>query len=292
MKMIDFRLRPPSEPYKGFFFKEGVASCCRSFAWDVSPSYLKSLEGEKGSADDQALEILYEEMDKNEIEIGVMNGRHSDRLMAPCHVEDAYMAQLEKDSSGRLVGLAGVNFDQSIDEIVAGIETGVRDLGMKGVCMEPGLAATPMYADDERLTPIYQKCLELGVPLLMMTGPFSGPDISYTNPVYYEKVAVRFPRLPIILGHGCYPFVNEAVALAFRSGMLQNVYVSPDIYMFAPGGEAFVQGVNFVPGRFLFASAYPFGNLDAVVEKTMALPIKKEVLPRFVYSNAAKLLKL
>ncbi|MBN1380531.1 MAG: amidohydrolase family protein [Deltaproteobacteria bacterium] len=292
MKIIDFRLRPPTYPYKGFFFKEAVYGCCRSYDWPVSPSYVKSLEGEKGATDDEALELLYKEMDEMDIEIGLMNGRHSDKFIPPCHVEDNYLAELSKHSKGRLWGLAGVNFDKPMNDIISGIEMGVKELGMKGACMEPGLASKPMYADDEYLMPIYKTLADLNLPLLFMTGPFSGPDISYTHPLQFERVAIKFPRLPIILGHACYPYVSETIALAFRSGFTQNIYVSPDVYMFAPGGSVYAEAINWQPTRYLFASAYPFGNLKDVIERTLALPIKKELLDRYMYSNAAKLLKL
>ena len=285
-------MRPPTEPYKGFFAQPIVFAANFSFRVDIPPSYQKSLEGEEGSADDEALGILYEEMDRAGIRIGVMNGRHSDILIKPCHVEDDYLATISEHSQGRLVGLAGVNFDKPMDEIVVGIDKAVKELGMKGVCIEPGLASTPMYAEDEKLMPIYQKCTELSVPLLFMTGPFSGPDISYTDPVHFQRVSENFPGLPIVLGHGCYPFITEAIGVAFKSGFGAGVFVSPDVYVFAAGGEDYIKGINWIPHRFLFATAYPFGNCEQVVERTLNLPIDKDVLPQYMYENAKTLLKL
>lgn len=292
-KIIDFRLRPPTEPYKGFFYPEIVKMAnTRSFQ-EVPKSYQKSLEGEEGSKDQEALEILYKEMKEAGIRFGIMNGRHSDRLVKPCHVEDAYMADLNRQSNGMLVGLAGVNFDQSIEDILTGLEKGIKELGMVGACMEPGLASEPMYAEDERLMPIYQKLADLDVPLLFMTGPFSGPDISYTDPVHFERVALNFPTLPIVLGHGCYPYVTKAITLSFKSGTgSENVYVSPDVYMFAPGGEAYVKAVSWLPERFLFASAYPFSGIYPAVERNLDLPILEDALPKFLHENAERILKL
>lgn len=292
-KIIDFRLRPPTEPYKGFFFKEIVFASCARGLQPVPASYMKSLEGKDGSADDAAMKLLDQEMDTAGIRIGVMNGRHSDVTPKPCHVEDKYMAEIKKKSKGRLIGLAGVNFDQPVEEIIVHLEKGIKELGMAGVCMEPGLARSAMYAEDKKLTPIYKKIAEWGVPLLFMTGPFSGPDISYTDPVHFERVSVNFPSIPIILGHGCYPYVTQAIALAFKSGALrENVYVSPDVYMFAPGGENYIKAISWLSDRFLFASAYPFSEVDVAVERNLALPIAEEALPKFMYENAARLLKL
>ena len=68
-----------------------------------------------------------------------------------------------------MLGLAGIDFDKPVGEIIEGLDTAVKELGLVGVCMEPGLARAPMYADDEKLFPLYEKIEELKVPLLFMT---------------------------------------------------------------------------------------------------------------------------
>jgi uncharacterized protein len=290
-KIIDFRLRPPTGPYRTFFTPQVVNTVNRLLGYPAPASYQTSTNG-ASDADEKALGVLLEEMDSVGVRIGVMNGRHSVNRPVPVHIEDVNLAQLHAQSGGRLVGLAGVDFDKPVAEIVTGLAIAVRELGMVGVCMEPGLARTPMYADDERLFPIYEQIAELGVPLLFMSGPLAGPDISHTDPVRFDRVARRYSKIPVILGHGCYPYVTEAIALAFKSEVtgLMNVYVSPDVYMFAPGGEAYVQGVNWIPNRFLFASAYSFSGVDTAVRDTVALDIHDEALDAYMYGNAEALI--
>jgi len=143
------------------------------------------------------------------------------------------------------------------------------------------------------LSPIYDKVAQLGVPLLFMTGPLAGPDFSYTEPTQFDRMARRYPKVPIILGHGCYPFVHEAIALAYKSEItgMHNVFVSPDVYVFAPGGEAYGQAINWMPRRFLFASAYSFMGVAEAVQRTLALPIGEQALHDYMYRNAAALLQ-
>ena len=293
-KIIDVRLRPPTHPYKGFF-PEGIVRFANfRFNVDTPMSYEKSLEGEHGEKDDEAIEILLKEMDSAGIRVGIMNGRHSHLLGMECHVSDEYMAEISKKTNGRLVGLAGVDDSKSIDEIVADIEKAIKELGLKGVCIEPGLFSKPLYADDESLMPIYEKCNELEVPLLFMTGPFAGPDLSYTNPIQFEHVAQTFPDLIIILGHGAYPFVTEAIGAAFRSSALGSggIFLSPDVYIFAAGGDTYIKGIEWLPDRFLFGTAYPFGNCEQFVERTLNLPINEEAMAMYLYENAEEVFKL
>ena len=293
-KIIDFRLRPPTAPYKGFF-PEGIVRFANfRFDVDTPESYEKSLESEEGAADQAALELLYREIDSAGIRYGVMNGRHSHLLGLSCHVNDDYIAELSGQSGDRLLGLAGVDGSKPIPETVADIEKAVKELGLKGLCIEPGLFEKPLYADDESLMPIYEKCDQLEVPILFMTGPFAGPDLTYTDPVQFQHVAETFPDLPLVLGHGAFPFVHEAIGVALKCSAIGSggVFLSPDVYVFAAGGDLYVKGIQWLPDRFLFASAYPFGNCEQLVERSLALPLDEEAMARYMYENAEDLLGL
>ncbi|MFN0163385.1 MAG: amidohydrolase family protein [Burkholderiales bacterium] len=290
-KIIDFRLRPPTGPYRTFFTPNVVGAVNRILGHGVPRSYTISTEPYP-HAEDRAIRAVLDEMDSVGVRLGVMNGRHSVNRPVPVHIEDADLAALQARTDGRVLGLAGVNLDKPIPEIVAALDRAVKELGLIGVCMEPGLARTPMYADDERLFPIYEKVVELKVPLLFMSGPLAGPDISHTDPVRFDRVARRYSTMPVILGHGCYPYVTEAIALAFKSEVtgLMNVFLSPDVYMFAPGGQAYVEGVNWLPNRFIFASAYSFCGVDTAVRDTLKLAINDDALDSYMYRNALSLL--
>lgn len=288
-KIIDFRLRPAVGAYQVFFTPKVVEGVNRTLGNPVPPSYNVSVSG---VSEDAILQAVFAEMDSVGVRLGVMNGRHSPNRAIPVHIEDTDLVDLRNKSKGRLQALAGINLDKPNDEINAGLETAVKELGIVGVCIEPGLARTPLHADDQRLFPIYQKVADLGVPLQFMTGPFAGPDISYTEPVRFERVARAFPKMPVIMGHGCYPYVAEAVSLTYKSEVMgmSDVYLSPDVYMFAPGGLAYSEGINAIPNRFLFGSAYSFCGVDRAVLRTLELPIREDALPAYMYQNAERLL--
>ena len=290
-KIIDFRLRPPTGAYRGFFTPNVVQATNRILGHAVPRSYQVSTEP-WAHAEDRAIQAMIDEMNSVGVRLGVMNGRHSVNRPVPVHIEDSDLAALQKRTGDRVLGLAGIDFDKPVADIVKGLDVAMKELGLIGVCIEPGLGRETMYADDERLFPIYEKIAELTVPLLFMSGPLAGPDISHTDPVRFDRVARRFNPMPVILGHGCYPYVNEAVSLAFKSEVtgMMNVFVSPDVYMFAPGGSGYVEGVNWLPNRFLFASAYSFMGIDDAVRDTLKLPIRDDALEAYMYRNAEALL--
>jgi predicted TIM-barrel fold metal-dependent hydrolase len=76
---------------------------------------------------------------------------------------------------------------------------------------------------------------ELKVPLLFMSGRWLAPTSPHRS-VRFDRVARRCSAMPVVLGHGCYPYVTKR-SLAFQASHHYNVYVSPR-HIFAPGGRA------------------------------------------------------
>ena len=189
-----------------------------------------------------------------------------------------------------LTGVAGIDpsdKSQAIDEIDRFVVNGP----LRGVGMEPGLLPVPMYPNDRRIYPIYEKCEAEGIPLLLMAGGGNGPDASYSHPMVIDQIAADFPNLTIINTHGGYPWVTEILFVAYRR---PNLYICPDMYLFnQPGWQDYVTAANFaLQDRFLFGTAYPFIPLEAGVEHFKKLPFKPEVLPKVLYQNAVRALKL
>jgi predicted TIM-barrel fold metal-dependent hydrolase len=123
-----------------------------------------------------------------------------------------------------------------------------------------------------------------------MTGPLAGSDIGFADPAPIDRVASRFPKLKIVCGHGCWPRVAEMIAVALKH---PNVFVSPDVYQFAPGSHLYIEAANgFMADQYLFATAYPVLALKETVERFKALPLNPTALEKALCGNARRLLKL
>lgn len=71
----------------------------------------------------------------------------------------------------------------------------VEQLGMQGFKFHPWMQAFhPLDAD---MQPVYERCLEHGVPVMFHDGT---PPLS--TPLQVAQVAARYPKLRVILGHG------------------------------------------------------------------------------------------
>ncbi|MCY0882043.1 MAG: amidohydrolase family protein [Firmicutes bacterium] len=189
----------------------------------------------------------------------------------------------------RLIGIGAV------DPLPAGVSAAVEEvrrikkLGLHGVNIDPAFLAQPLQADDARLYPIYEECQAQELPVFLMTGPTS-PDLRFAHPAPIGQVASAFPNLTLIVSHGGYPFVDEMLGVAF---VHQNVYVSPDFYLFVAGAKDYVEAANgFLRKQFVFGTGYPFRPMKQTVDEFMQLGFHPDILEDILYNNAAQALHL
>ncbi len=100
------------------------------------------------------------------------------------------------------------------------VERGEEEWGMKGLKLLP---PTGFYPHDKEVYPLYAKAEELGVPVLVHTGPETIPCYSkYSRPIYLDEVCNYFPDLKIIAAHGGYCWMEELIDLASNK---TNLYI-------------------------------------------------------------------
>ena len=204
------------------------------------------------------------------------------------------MADVQKRHYGKFIGVAGIDAGNKFHNALAEIRRCVEELGLKAVYLEPG-RSPGCFVSDRLMYPIYQRCVDLNVPVIFQTSVIAGhKKLEYGHPRYYEEVAEDFPDLHIICGHGCYPYFTELVMVA---GKHPNIYPSPDERIFDLNGEVWERVVNEeymgMADQFLFGSAYPFYPIKEYVEEFFSkFSWKEEVLDRILYRNALRALKL
>jgi predicted TIM-barrel fold metal-dependent hydrolase len=189
-----------------------------------------------------------------------------------------------------LVGIGSVDPQtQGTRGAVAEIERAVKVLGLKAINVEPGFGAPALKADDPLLLPVYEACAHLDVPVFVMSGPTT-PDPDFNDPAAIARVARAFPDLSIVCHHGFWPRVAEIVGVAFRH---ENVFLVPDMYLFLPGSELYVEAANgFLRDQLLFGSSYPFRPMGQSVADAHALGLSDEAQEAFFFGNANRVLKL
>ena len=240
------------------------------------------------------MDLFWEEMDEAGIDIGVVLGRNSPAVFMgkpfrEAFIPNEHVAELQAKHAGRLLGFAGIDASNTRHDAVKETIRCVEQLGLKGIFIEPGRQLLSHPA-DERLNPIYEACMGLRVPVVVMSGPYAGADINASHPVYVDQLATRYPELRVVLGHGAWPWIDATLGVAFKH---PNVYVSPDIYFFAPGGHRYIDAMNgALQDQFLFASAFPLRPLVQTAKECRNFPISDRAKSKFLGENASGLLGL
>jgi len=284
--IIDMRLRPPIPAWvRGTVFKTAMHY----------PRKFTTFKGAR-SAWLESVEILFEEMDVAGIRYGVLMGRASSGSGNLGGVANKEIVDAVAENPDRFLGFLGVDLDD-VPSGLAEIKEFHNETNIKGISIEPGSARVPRWCDDPILDPIYELALELDLPVsISLSGLLSalaGHDITWSSPVSIQRVARRYPELKIIVSHAAWPYADEMVVVALAS---PNIYVSPDLYSATKGmigADTYVKGANmFLEERTLFGSAYPVKDIPETVSDFLEMGWRQEIIPKILYANAAKLLKL
>ena len=147
--------------------------------------------------------------------------------------------------------------------------------------------------DDAKFYPLYAMCCEFDIPVIMTAGlsPFMPKVVlDSTDPRHIDRVATDFPELKILLSHGGYPWVLEAIALVLRHS---NVYMDFSTCESKLMGQNYIQAANeYITDKVVFASANPFVEVHKAVEKYQRLDLTEECRRKLFYENGMKLLGL
>jgi predicted TIM-barrel fold metal-dependent hydrolase len=213
------------------------------------------------------------------------------------HASIEHTAELASRHKDRLIPWARISPRAGVQGVRA-LEHAVKELGIRG--LEVSTFREQLYPNDKKYYPLYTKCVEMDIPARIYCTMNYASDraMDFGRPIFLDEVARDFPELTIIAALGGWPWVPELVGLARRHG---NIYI--DLAAHRPknvakpgsGFEMLLQfGNNLLQDRILFASSWitlgmPLGQ---IIKETLELPLKDSVKPKWMFDNAARILKL
>jgi predicted TIM-barrel fold metal-dependent hydrolase len=178
------------------------------------------------------------------------------------------------------------------------IERSVKELGLRGLKTMPITQA--FFPNDQRFYPLWQKCMELEIPVLFHTGQTAvgsgapggtGLKLKYAQPIpYIDDVAADFPDLKIIMAHPGVPWQEEQLSVAVHK---TNTYI--DLSGWSPKyfRPILVQYANsLLQDRVLFGSDFPGIRPERWLADFEGLDLTPEVRQKILLENAKKLFKL
>lgn len=278
MRIIDARSRPPIAAFlddRTYDRLEGTLANVRARGWTPAVS-----------TQERSLHLFWSEFAAAGIERAGVPARVPNRWWGGKGNGPVFDAC---DADERLFAYAALNpYDdpQAADDVAL-----LKRRGARGIVVEPGIADQPAYVDDPRIDALCEACVAERLPLFVMAGGEAGPDLSFCDPVLFERLAIRHPALQLVNVHGGWPFVQEALGVAFRR---PNVWILGDVYFPNLPGEAdIVLAIRtFLQERFLFSTGYPFCPLQATVDRYLEFGLPDHVLENVMGLNATRLLAL
>lgn len=286
VRAVDMRLRPPLPQWVG------------SNAFKTAMWYARKGPGFLGarSAWMESMDELLDEMDGAGVEYGVIIGRASASAGDLGNFDNPSMIEALDKWPNRFVGFLGVDLENVGSSLKDALRF-AKHPGVRGISIEPGSSRTPRHADDKALSPIYEAAIERALPVsISLSGLLSalaGHDISWSNPIPVQRVALHYPELTIIASHACWPYAAEMVAIALAT---PNIYVSPDVYIstaYMPCAQTYVDAANlYLCDRMLWGTAYPSRGHGEALRDVRTFNWLPGVLEKVLWTNPARLLRL
>lgn len=107
------------------------------------------------------------------------------------------------------------NFDSQLEEL----EKAFSKKQIVGVKLYLGYEH--FFANDERCEAVYELCLKYGAPVIYHTGDtwkLESALVRFANPIYIDDVAVKFPKLKILISHMGNPcWIEETAEVIYKN---------------------------------------------------------------------------
>ena len=173
--------------------------------------------GEYYSIDGQAIVDL---LDANGTDIGLVQGGDIRRTSFhpdypdehEVYVPNDYTASQVEAFPDRLLGVCCLDPMRDVQAAVRELERCVTELDFRALKLLPSYGH---YSPaDRRLDPIYEKALELDIPVHFFTGmtPIINTDMRFADPILLDDVGRRYRDLKVIVFVN-FPWIDQAVAL-------------------------------------------------------------------------------
>lgn len=192
----------------------------------------------------------------------------------------------------RFSGLAGVDPTRGIQQLKE-LDHAVKELGFVGAHFYPHWFRMP--PDSALCYPIYSRCEELGIPIMMQVGQnlIYQKDVrlpSVAKPILLDQVAIDFPNLVLIGIHIGVPWTDEMIAMAWKH---ENVYIGIDAYAPKHLPASLKHYMNsYGSHKVMFGTDWPVIDPERAVSEIHEHVLRPESLEKIMRGNAVKVFRL
>jgi uncharacterized protein len=173
------------------------------------------------------------------------------------HLPYEWVAEACRKHPARFSGLAGIDPTLGLQQL-HDLEHAVKGLGFVGAHYYPHWFDMP--PDHPYVFPIYGKCAELDIPIMMQVGQ----NLIYQahrrlpsvgQPICLDRVAILYPELKLIGIHLGVPWHQEMIAMAWKH---KHIYIGGDAYAPKYWPAEMVHFANtYGQDKFMFGTDWP-----------------------------------
>lgn len=171
-------------------------------------------------------------------------------------VPNEYVAEYVGRHPEKLIGFCSV--DPNDADAVEQLDHAVTRLGLRGLKVGP--IYQNIHPQDERFLALMARAEALGVPVLIHQGTTfcSNVSLELANPILLQPMALKFPKLRMLIAHMGHPWIAETLVLIrkhphFYSDISALYYRPWQFY------NALVLAMEYgVLDKLLFGTDYPF----------------------------------
>lgn len=238
----------------------------------------------RGVAIDDYLRIMDEAGVEHSLLVAVRAGDRDRRSSFAIPYED--VAEVCARHPGRFSGLAGIDPTLGMQQLRE-LEHAVGEFGFVGAHFYPHWFRLP--PDAAQMYPVYAKCCELGVPIMMQVGQnlIYQKNVrlpSVARPILLDQVALDFPDLKIIGIHIGVPWTEEMIAMAWKH---TNVFIGIDAYAPKHLPTPLIQYMNsYGRDKVLFGTDWPVIDPRRAMREVAAHQLRPDSAERVLRNNA------
>lgn len=279
-QIIDTMIGFPKKDFAVYDFIRKQTKDAGSAEMEFPAEYMfKNVPKELYGGDADPIDVTIGEMDRHNIARGMIGAKSDVGREALRRHPDRFIPSMDVDPN-------------DIMGTVREIHQVHGEVGLRSLSAFPSGCIPQVPIDDRRFYPIYATCVELDIPIFVCAGvpgprlPFAPQDVARIDQVMYD-----FPDLTFVTRHGCEPWEDLAVKLMLKwPGLHYSTSAfAPKHYPKAIIDYANSRGAD----KVIYAGYFPMGlSLDRIMGDMANVPLRDEVWPKFLYENAARVLKL
>lgn len=171
-------------------------------------------------------------------------------------VPNEYVAEYVGRHPEKLIGFCSV--DPNDADGLEQLDYAVKTLGLRGLKVGP--IYQNIHPQDERFLALMARAEALGVPVLIHQGTTfcSNVSLELANPILLQPIALKFPKLRMLIAHMGHPWIAETLVLIRKH---PHFYTDISALYYRPWQfyNALVTAMEYgVLDKLLFGTDYPF----------------------------------